>query len=227
MGKTALFKHATAANFRSDASAFEAFKEYRCIVVAFSARDFADCEVFLKFMPNLSRQSAILTYMPELTAICQQLAAIGMTRLPTTIFTGNAEPMERDFLKVNGGINEESKFMGFEKNGRDLSVSSIFRSFDSATNREMTNANVFTLDYLISSDTLEALTDCIGSDGKVDRTTLSKNLDAYVPRRVPAMPITEDFLKACEIDSTRFASEWEQSSGERSSTLTQIGRAHV
>ena len=42
MGKTALFNHATSAHFRNKASSSEAFAAWGCIVVAFSARDFAD-----------------------------------------------------------------------------------------------------------------------------------------------------------------------------------------
>jgi hypothetical protein len=42
MGKTSLFKHVTGTHFRDNASSFAAFRRWGCIVVAFSARDFAD-----------------------------------------------------------------------------------------------------------------------------------------------------------------------------------------
>jgi len=42
MGKTALFRHVTSMHFRGNASSFEAFRQWGCIVVAFAARDFAD-----------------------------------------------------------------------------------------------------------------------------------------------------------------------------------------
>lgn len=42
MGKTALFRHVTAMHFRDHPSSFEAFRQWGCIVVAFSARDYAD-----------------------------------------------------------------------------------------------------------------------------------------------------------------------------------------
>ncbi len=41
VGKTALFVHATNAHFRDNATAFEAFCKWGCVVVAFSARDYA------------------------------------------------------------------------------------------------------------------------------------------------------------------------------------------
>jgi len=41
MGKTALFRHITAAHFRESVTSFDAFKTWGAVVIAFSARDFA------------------------------------------------------------------------------------------------------------------------------------------------------------------------------------------
>lgn len=121
----------------------------------------------------------------RLTMLCQQLGAVGLPRLATTLFNGRTNPNEAEFLRSANDENAETRFMELRRDGDRLSRRNSLRVFDiynevrTSTHVEQarTSGRVFDFDYSLPAELLSELTKTISNDGIVHREALNDVLD--------------------------------------------------
>ncbi|MCA8203118.1 hypothetical protein LGM71_18870 [Burkholderia sp. AU33545] len=112
----------------------------------------------------------------SLTALCQQLAAIGLRRLATVLFSGKAQRGDVDLVRAQADISDEAQGAGFYKTS-DAWVadrnSQLFRpeGLDAAARIRQAKSS-----YSAPVELVESLTATITDSGVVDRQALDEIL---------------------------------------------------
>lgn len=170
--------------------------------------DFSDLEAAL----NISDGIKIAKNAVRLTMLCQQLSAIGLPRLATTLFNGKANSNDIDFIRDSSVGGGEAGFMQLLKSGTDFSFRRTARVFESS-DRVASSGRVYDFDYSIPGELLVAITKTISRNGIVDAQGLLDVLDGVAP--IIDSAVRKKALK----ESPTLPSGWESTVKRGSSSL--------
>ena len=152
-------------------------------------------------------------------SLCQQLSAIGLPRLATTLFNRFTSPEEAKFLHFESGHNRETRFMGFEQVAGDMQATRYARVFDHTESNRGAPGRLISITYSIPTSLLISLSALIDKLGRLD----SGGLDALLAGRTSSTASQDDQFRPGGPEAGH-PKPWQTASKDVTSSLrTQYG----
>ncbi|WP_248320818.1 hypothetical protein [Caballeronia sp. Sq4a] len=139
-----------------------------------------------------------------LTALCQQLASVGLRRLASILFSGKAQPSEIELVRTQAGISEEARRAGFVTNGNFLVADRKTQIFDPQRQNVGARIREVKSSYSAPAKLVESLALTVQDNGNVNR----QQLDLVLSNLVSALPGNEPRSTPLPRDEGRERTPW-------------------